>query len=729
MLSVIRYIFLYSICFVLFVGSTAAQQSFKSFDDLVQQLAGLNREQAYDLLSLYQRENPHHANTYFRLGEICYEWMMEIDPLTHISDMQYMAHNTSVFYGLSQLYLDDRDVKRNREYYVQANPTGNLKDMEAAHVQAYIRKKIDEITQYTTSVNLIHRYFSRSISHYNRCVDLFRAINDENENLKGMYLTASETFLQNVDALSVAFDSTLHYFSLYKETLAHRPIKDYRQQYALKNIETFRLDGLTNANFLNNRIELWNYGLWVTQLREILNSEIKPLRNDIALIERSQNEQLALLKATTAYSDSCVTYVLPLIQQNKINQYDYQSMILALFRYKQATLEMLVKNFATINDPAGNRQPTERLGWYYHELTQYKLKTDSLYKTLLSTITPNNIRKYTDVIQANYNGSESVLRNYAGQQKEYIRKQYQLSLEHYKEAVLQDMNTFREFPSDAGYRGTQLPATIRPVGLDFSSTDKYIVKDVKTLENGDAFITGSTLAGNVRVAFAAYIKENTVAWNKNIDIGDKRLKDCGMIILPHENGCFVAVASKEETSETTVNTIVSFDKQGKETGRYTISATSIPRYLLYDDISEKLLAVFYGKGENVHASQAMEVYQITATGEQEWTQQIPVAGALFDIVRINDNLLFFANVPDHAGSCSIQAVFMTSEGKILKTIPYPSKQSVYGLKALKITSNTINVIGQTGTLPLPYDVYPRTGEPFYLLTDALGELSMVNSEQ
>ena len=236
----LKKIFLFLIILIVF-NSAFSQRKLKYKDvyDII--LTERNDVQAYTSLLEYQKQDPEFPNTYFQLGLISYKWAFEADPLIQIDEVEYFVYNTKLYLGLAKAKLtqQDRDVKKNRRFYLNIERFNKIEKINNEDVFLFIDEKMSEINKYDENAHKIAEYYNASVINYNNCVNIFTQLNRENNKLKDLYLAPNENILSNIDKLIKTFDSTIYYFQLYKTAINNYPINNYNQIIKEQPIETY----------------------------------------------------------------------------------------------------------------------------------------------------------------------------------------------------------------------------------------------------------------------------------------------------------------------------------------------------------------------------------------------------------------------------------------------------------------------------------------------------------
>ena len=249
------------LCLLLLMSSNIISYSQEvKYEDIYNQIGTLKPQQLYFRLYLYQNQNPHFANTYVQLGYTAEQVLKELDPLRDFELANYWVGNAVLYYSLFSRFLDANEVRRNREYYSNLPIETAGKRIENEDVLNYVYQRSNFFNNYKDSVALIYKALEKSKDHYNNCVKIFNQINENYDNLNEVLLHTNPTFLTTLESLEKEYSECIESFNSYKSLLNAYPIRGYYQVYRLKDIETYRLDGITNSDFLKDTFDLWDYG-------------------------------------------------------------------------------------------------------------------------------------------------------------------------------------------------------------------------------------------------------------------------------------------------------------------------------------------------------------------------------------------------------------------------------------------------------------------------------------
>ena len=414
------------VCFLLaslVINKAVVAQKNLRYKNVYKTVLENTREEAYSMLLIFQKQDPFFPNTYFQLGLIAEYWSKDYDALTNIRDVRFFIYNTKLYFGLAKSKIDDKEVRKNDEYYVNTERFKGIDKLKFEDVNFFINDQLDANTIYEKNVEIIINYYNSSINHYNNCIKIFKEINSNNRKIKDIYMTADKDFLSKLDELKNSFDSTIYNLQNYQTAIKNYPIKEHRQKYKLYKIKTYRLHGLTNSNFLDEEIHLWDFGTWVKDLKTVLNSDIERLRRDIDLANNKLDKRINTAEKST-YKNDFKNYVVDEKLINRIGKYDYNSLMVPLFKYKVAKLDFYIKSKNPINnvlDTTVNYTILQK-GKYYNELVKKKQFADSLKADFYSRINSYDINKYKTFFELNYDGE-------LGLKSAFERESIELNLE------------------------------------------------------------------------------------------------------------------------------------------------------------------------------------------------------------------------------------------------------------------------------------------------------------
>lgn len=731
-------IYLILISFLITNPVIIAQRNLR-YKDVYKAVLEKSKEETYSMLLIYQKQDPYFPNTYFQLGLIAQYWSKDYDALTDIKDVNFFIYNTDLFFGLANAKIDEKEIRKNDDYYQNASNFKDLEKLNFEDVKSYVNEQIVANNEYKKNVEIVTNFYNSSIDHYNYCINIFKEINQHNLKIKDIYMTADEEFFKELDKLENSFDSTIYYLQNYQTAIKNYPIKEHKQKYQLYPIETYRLQGLTSSDFLKDKIPLWDYGTWVKDLKAILNTDIKQLRKDVGRANKDLDKHIKNITNSNKYRTDFKEYRVDEKLINRIGKYDYNSLLVSLFRYKEAKQDFLSKSKDPVNDPSdtSNIFTILQKAKYYDELVKSKNAADSMNADFLTRINSYDVNKYKLFFEDNYSG-ETGLKNYSQNELAFLNSELDYAFNNLKNYLLKDMlyeNRIVTLP----YRKNNVELKIVNQLFPEAKPGKFHITAYSKDNSGNYYASGFIKQRSPGVS--AFVLKTTkldkIEWLKIYPIG-KTSNDFGSFIQATENGCELLVTSIRGTE--IKNYVFRMREDGKQVSRKEVKTGLIPRYFNFDEINENYLIAFKGLNvdefENLSDNLIINEYNGTTLTEK-WSTVLNLKGNLVNIIKMNESFFVFTNFTKFASGSNVISskagvqknetnsllFILNNLGKVQKTVPYESESAFFIARVLKINSNTINLVGFKQPL-----ISTRTAtkenfaKPVYLLVNTNGDI-------
>ncbi|MFW5793006.1 MAG: hypothetical protein ACOCWC_01885 [Bacteroidota bacterium] len=694
------------------------------YDELIENLNSLTNEQAFYRLFKYQSQNPTFANAYIQLGNVCENIFKDLDPLQDIELINYWASNAELYYQLFPAYLESGEVRRNRSYYTNIPVETSGKRLDNEDVLAYTKEQIEYCKNYKDTVLLIYSTFEKSKDHYNKCVRIFNEINQNYDNLNEVLLQTDDEFITTLDDLQFNFSACINEFKTYRSVLNKFSEKYENQEYILKKIETFRLDGLTNSNFLLDTFYLWDYDDWTKSFLDVYKDEIVGLRNEISSINKLFKNNTNLINQLDYIDHEMKLDVFDDLFLFRLGKYDNNSLIRELFTYLESRQKYLLLSKNILNNPADSTAElmNKKLRYYYRlagDLNHAKTNLSDFNKA----ITPKKVIRFKEFFNTNYNGEEG-LKKYYTEQIYFLRKNFSANLKNLK-SYLENEQTLRQKYDYANYNNNQsIPLFAVDKSHENFNSLKYITRKIIYEEGKPTYIAGYIKNNDKQTsAYAAKISDNIdIEWitefnNKTEDTNKTQNSE---IITSYSNGLWAIISEKglisevdslgiEQERELLTNILVHLDNAGEEISRINIGEDNKPFYLKYDEINQ--LSIFgLGKQDRYipDAFTSISLSQIDSTNNINWNIDIKLKGQLVDIVRAENKHIAFFNFQHYdingnsqitkqmGDNWSFVMLEISNDGEITKLTPIITEESIFISKVFSISSDEISLIGHSG---------------------------------
>jgi len=713
---------------ILLTSSITLSAERLKYDAVYKSVLSGNKDEAYTLLLAYQRQNPGFANTYFQLGIIAKKWAKSYNPFKEFTYTKMFIYNTKLYFNLAKLYMKDEKGK-NRSYYKNAPIIPKGKKLQIDDINSYIDSQIEDIEDYEKNVVKIVNFYNKSSDSYNSCVSLFMKINSDYAKIKYIYLNDESKFLSEMQKLESDFDSTLIYFQLYKEALNKFPIQNYNQSYKLKNIITYRLDGLTYSDFLQNNILLWDYKKWVHDVKQVKENIIKNNRTEITNLDSEIKSKINTI-LNGEYSDHYPKYKTDEKFIYKIEKFDNNSLLLKLFKLNETKLNFLNFFKKEINDPVFiTKFPISKRAEYCNNFFKEKAYADSINKVFLSAVKPEQIKKYINFYVSNYGGLKG-LKEYSFRQNLFFDAKLKDALLNLKKQMY--YSTYQIDTDSLIFKEKLISKKIVNPVENIPGPDVYRITGFNETKDNQLWINGYYISNNnEKTGFIGYSKDK-----KHI----KFIKTSGksnsynLVSSAFNDVCWVITTTLGDEIK---NTLIRYNNSGKIEFSQELSYHIVPRLMKYDDINNTLLIVFNGKSLNPISDDSEQIIFHYNPDDQLQTYEVKMQAkaTVFDMIRVNNKILLFSNFVNYndlkgnliyskAGSQNNNTnilVTILSKGMVKKQIPFFNPNPFFGVKALKINSNTLNILGYKSELITTNYNTLSIKELYYELIDAQGE--------
>ena len=722
--------------------SSGYGQRILKYKTIYQSVINEPNEKSYPMLVEYQRQDPFHANCYYQMALIADKWAREYDPFMDYDNIMFFTYNTNLYLGLALKYMDEKEANRMEGYYQGIKGTLKKGEISTEDIKLDIHKRITAIKIYEKKVIKLVSDFDSCVRNYNRCIVTFMDINKNDNKITDIYLTADQKLINNAKFLASSFDATLFYFDAYRKLLDTFPVKNYNQNYKLRSIETYRLEGLTASNFLENDIRLWDYGIWVKSLLSVLNTDISALREEVYKTDDALDQKLLELKTGEDKMDSTRSQILKYSFSNKISKYDFQSLLSSLLEYKQAKINVLSQTRNYLNYPMDT---TEKVSFskrakFYKDLVDLRIAADSLNNLMMNRIEPRKIQKHNEFFTKRYGNSEGV-KSYCEAEARDNSNIQEKFLENLKKSTIADLVNTGERDSFLIFENQKIPLFISKLDFENVKDQGFVTTYISKNKNGNMSIGGYIgKQGKKAVAFVAQTyRSKNIKWLKILG-ANANFNECACFTEMLDNGSIALINGSIQSKAKCTNILIRFDTEGNEVSKKELKAIEMPRFVSYDDINDRLVVAFNGMDLDATkcSSENFTLYsQQLKTDSVYWTKSFELKGNLVDIEKMDENLLVYCNFTRYINESGLPIVSKAQEtdessnvvcfiidkaGKIIKSIPYFSDKSYYALKIEKLNSELINIIGIGG---VPQGIYSTTnsdlGKLFYLLVNSDGK--------
>lgn len=596
----------------------------------------IDENEAFQILEnfSYSKNNRHPASL-FKMATILEHRVSTYDPFLQDKAIYQNLKNISLYLQLAKFYLDEKVAKQDAIYFDSVVASNPKKGPTFEEISNDIDKRLNKAALYRNHFEQNRSNLYNASSKYNKCIEIFNEINKRNSNLKDLYFLADENLRKQLDELKINFDSTIYFLTELQNSLKEYPMLNYKFNYRLNPIVTYRMHGLTQANFLAPEIQLWNFSLWIDTFYKTVNEDVAYLYNSVQKFDNLYDEYVSLFKEDRI-DEMKEQYKLPVQLLNKIYKYDFVSLAGALLTYQQSRVDFLQQLSSYQKDTSlltfGEDNPAID---YFDLAISKRFTSDSLLKCFEKGISENEIKKYSIVFEKKYNG-EAGLKQYVSQQK-LLGK---LSLDNKVNAFAENMISLGMHDADNSnfliYNNDTLYA--QTISLNEIWKDGYFVHDKAVTAQKQTLVSGSYVNKKTseRLGFVAKIDTaQNIVWLKQFKQGDGN-KAC-LHVTPINDDIATIVTSISKTGAIR-NFLLLLDNAGNVKQTSEIKANEIPRKMLVDEISNKYIVVLGGTSLKPFTMETNNIHFVCLNSNLglEWDKQIPFVGYICNVLKANN---------------------------------------------------------------------------------------------
>jgi len=312
------------------------------YKDLIELLNAKQYEMAEPFLKRYLKETTDNASAYLYMGIIYQEKSLKNDILKQTEGLIISLDSAIYFYDKALPMITEKEIKRNDENYQMYTRrdlrTGEF-GIKQSDVQLDIETRVKALKEKRDRVKPLKNNFLQAQKLYNRANEFFKGIQSKYANEKEFFLRSDDQLLVELNNLIAVYDSSQVAFKSYKSILQTMGKTDYNQDLTLLEINDFKKDGITGADFLVNDLRLWDYTRWAQKSFEVIQKEIVPLRDNLISYDVEINKLHEKLKKDSVSVKSDLTKLVDKILFNQLTKFDPNPMPTAVFNMKIAELE------------------------------------------------------------------------------------------------------------------------------------------------------------------------------------------------------------------------------------------------------------------------------------------------------------------------------------------------------------------------------------------------------
>jgi hypothetical protein len=333
------------------VSSVLAQKV--KYKDIFELISAKQYDLAEPFLKTYLKDNTDNPNAYLYMGEI-YKVKAEAQDILLNTDRSIQQMDSAILYFDNSLKgLTEKTIKKDKEYYVAYNQrdlrTGEF-GVTLSNVKYDLEKKIQGLRERIDKVRMTKFYFTESERLYKRANGLFVKTQAAYPGQRELYLRADEPVVANLSNLSMIYDSSAKFFEYYKGSLENFKQTKYRQQWSVREIADFKVDGKELTDFYGDELKVWDYKKFATKTLDVIEKEVKPTQDNLVKYDIEINKLRMKLETDSVSVISDLTKLVDSMLDTQLKKFDPDPLPMDIFGLKIADLEYksrLIENMET----------------------------------------------------------------------------------------------------------------------------------------------------------------------------------------------------------------------------------------------------------------------------------------------------------------------------------------------------------------------------------------------
>lgn len=590
-------------------------------------------------LKEYKRLSPEEGNQYYQMGKLYFRRISKFDVLKQLNGAVQVADSGLYYFKRAKEVINEKEVKRKDEYYQDflKSPDGQTRDKVTIEI---VYKDIDymssQLRNYKDNIKTIHEHFNLAVDNYYSANEIFTEIYGTYSTFKEMCLLADDEYMAKMLKMDIHFNDAIKNFELYKGDIKKFPIEGYNQDYKLNSIDNYRLHGLTKSNFLNDDIQLWDYGKWHDEILEYIKSEITPLRATIIEDEKALNDKYIQISNTDIPDES--DYRIESDVLLLIKKYDPASFLVDIFKYKESKINLINSRIL----PEQNNDFEITASGYANSIIHGRASIRALNKANRD-LSEHLIERHKHFFEQYYDNN---LPGFIAAERGIVEPLLNSELSNLKRDFIERkeiLGAKRRMAYDSK-GNAQIPLFIQD-SIDYVAKEgEFVTLDIHT-KKAKSYQSGYKIEKGNRRSYICYLENDSVRWIGYPNI-NKALQSEATTIASIGNGSVAMIYAYENQDRSSGrNVLVEFTNLGKELIQNNIQSDRFPIDIVFTE-NDNLFTCVYEDFATTGSNELHSVFinKINQEGVIEWEGKIEIAGEVVSLSAFDDGYLLTCNV-------------------------------------------------------------------------------------
>ena len=284
--------------YILLAACTVTFGQKVKYKDLFVLLNAKNFTESEHYLKKYLKDNVDNPNAYLFMGLIYEDKASKLDILKKTELYVSQVDSAVYFFTLASKGMTEKEVSKHDEYYQMYNRrdlrTGEF-GVKHSDVLLDLEMKI-KLKERARLALVLKSQFVAAEKAYDRALSLFKELQSAYADQKQLYLRADEKLVAQLNHLARVADSCNVSFNDYKATSTSLGKTGYNQDLDPLEINDFKKDGITPADFYLDDLKVWDYKRWALSSAEVIEKEINPIKEQLITLDIEINKLQQKLK-------------------------------------------------------------------------------------------------------------------------------------------------------------------------------------------------------------------------------------------------------------------------------------------------------------------------------------------------------------------------------------------------------------------------------------------------
>lgn len=692
-------------------------------------LDSANEDQAIAMVNeilQVERDNP---NANFRLGMLYAGKYKSTDPLKQFEMAMEYANRTRLQMVKSKAVIDNREIRRNEEWYASVIPGGGG-GLSFEAIQQLLDNEYQMAGEFIDSIPPAYTSFTKAVLTYDKAKKVYADVARNYSSLKELYLlydASLETKLKEIQSL---YDSTHYYFNRYKNLKEGTAIK-YDQELIVKDIKVYRKDGLaTQTDFFNSEIEIWNYKSWSENVISEVTSSITSLRTSLQENYEKVNKKLESIKSGTS-TEEFVEVDKELVFN--LSRLDYQNAIVPMLEYNQFQQEYLTRRQELSRleaDTSINQQTKLQL---YTLLLYESIEADSILADLINrSQDEERLMRHRDFIAQNF-GDVAGFKQKSVEEKAKTEEEYDSYVNLIRTTISSISREEEKENISISFQRMQFHILPENKPLDSLKLNTPITTHAEENPDGSTYIAGAVIR-NAKAqhseTFIGKVDANMkMLWMKFFDIrideSNRLANHSPSSIRATQKGILAAIKSEVIDTAQVINNLIYVSDMGEELLSVRVENEEPAQFINYQENTSSFIITYYDpqatKGN-------FEILSVTDTGSVVWDKKMSFTGVVKSVINVYEGVVFLGTA----------TYWKSDESELTKNTPalFISKLDLQGNiieekmvdgfrldRAYKVNDSNISLMSNLSAAELP------PGSTSFIITNSSLEMVYPRKEE